>query len=156
MTTPELKYTTDNVVVLAANDDDCQPYTGGFRSSSVYIVGYGTKHEKVFHRGQKPAMAAYAQEHSLDIVQASAGQICDSVMREALGVTTSTRKPKATAEAKPKEAAAKDETYDPGDHNVDDVLEHVEKHPDERKAVLKAEKAGQARKTLIEGLEAES
>lgn len=45
-----------------------------------------------------------------------------------------------------------DETapYDPAEHNVDEVLEHLEDvHPDEVARILAAEEAGQGRKTIL-------
>jgi hypothetical protein len=48
---------------------------------------------------------------------------------------------------------AKDKGYDPADDNVDEVKAHVEKNPDQAKAVLAAERKGENRKTLVEWLE---
>jgi hypothetical protein len=42
--------------------------------------------------------------------------------------------------------------YDPGEHTVDDVLDYVDKHPDEADAVLAAEEAGKNRTTLVAAL----
>lgn len=43
--------------------------------------------------------------------------------------------------------------YDPSEHNVDDVIIYVDEHPGEAAAILDAELAGKARKTLIAHLE---
>jgi hypothetical protein len=42
--------------------------------------------------------------------------------------------------------------YDPGEASVEAVLKHVEDHPDQRAAVLKAERAGKARKGVLDHL----
>jgi len=47
-----------------------------------------------------------------------------------------------------------DGDFDPGDNNVDDVLSYVDKNPDQKAKVLKAEKAGKNRTTLVSQLEA--
>jgi hypothetical protein len=43
--------------------------------------------------------------------------------------------------------------YDPGDDTVDDVKAYVDANPDQRAAVLKAEKAGKNRTTLVDWLQ---
>jgi hypothetical protein len=43
--------------------------------------------------------------------------------------------------------------YDPADHTVTEVIGWVEDHPDERDAVLAAEREGKHRVTLIDHLE---
>jgi hypothetical protein len=40
--------------------------------------------------------------------------------------------------------------YDPGEDTVDAVLDHLSKHPEDRDAVLEAERAGKARKGILE------
>ena len=40
-------------------------------------------------------------------------------------------------------------TFDPGDHTVADVEAYLAEHPDERDAVLDAERAGKARVSLV-------
>jgi hypothetical protein len=42
--------------------------------------------------------------------------------------------------------------YDPGDDTVADVQAYVDANPDQRAAVLKAEKAGKNRTTLVDWL----
>lgn len=51
---------------------------------------------------------------------------------------------------------AQDETpaYDPSDHKIDAVKQHIEENPDQREAVLAAERDGKNRSTLVEWLEA--
>jgi hypothetical protein len=46
-------------------------------------------------------------------------------------------------------------TYNPADHTIDEVNEHLEQHPEDREAVLAAEKArgDEARSTLVSSLE---
>lgn len=58
------------------------------------------------------------------------------------------------AEAQRDEPADEDdEAYDPSEHNADEVVKHVEENPDEREAVLEAEKQGKNRKTVVEALQ---
>ncbi len=60
------------------------------------------------------------------------------------------KKPAKKADAKAKKA----DDFDPAEHTVDQVLEYVEKADDDEKArVLKAEKAGKARKGIISKLD---
>jgi hypothetical protein len=54
----------------------------------------------------------------------------------------------ATAGAEPKA-----DGYDPGAETVADVQAYVEANPDQREAVLAAEKAGKNRSTLVTWLE---
>jgi hypothetical protein len=42
-------------------------------------------------------------------------------------------------------------SFEPGDHTVAEVEEYLEANPDQRDAVLKAERKGKARATLIGG-----
>jgi len=42
--------------------------------------------------------------------------------------------------------------YDPNDHKVGEVKDHVEEHPEQAAAILAAEKEGQNRTTLVEWL----
>lgn len=42
--------------------------------------------------------------------------------------------------------------YDPGEHTVEEVLAHVEDHPDQLADVLDAEQAGKGRVTLLGAL----
>jgi len=54
----------------------------------------------------------------------------------------------APAAPAPAEAAS----FDPAEHNVKDVLAHVEAHPEDLAAVLAAEQAGKQRTTLLDAL----
>lgn len=40
-------------------------------------------------------------------------------------------------------------TFDPSDHNVEDVLAYIEQYPEQRDAILTAERAGRARKGIV-------
>lgn len=51
------------------------------------------------------------------------------------------------------EEVESEETFDPGEHTVADVIAYVAEFPDSRAAVLDAEKAGKNRVTLVEQLE---
>ena len=45
------------------------------------------------------------------------------------------------------------DTFKVADHNIDEVKDFVEEHPDQVEAVLAAERKGEKRKTLVEWLE---
>lgn len=53
------------------------------------------------------------------------------------------------------EPEADSDAYDPGKSTVEDVLKYVEENPDQKAAVLQAEKDGKNRSTLVSQLEAE-
>lgn len=53
----------------------------------------------------------------------------------------------------PDEEREDDLDFDPADHNADKVVEHVEKNPEQRDAVLEAERQGKNRKTVVEALQ---
>ena len=53
-------------------------------------------------------------------------------------------------------AGASTQAYDPAEQTVADVQAHVEQNPDQRAAVLKAERKGKNRSTLVDWLEAQS
>lgn len=43
-----------------------------------------------------------------------------------------------------------EQTFDPTEHTVEEVQAYLAEHPDQREAVLAAEKEGKARKTVVE------
>lgn len=47
-----------------------------------------------------------------------------------------------------------EDTYNPGDHKVDEIKAYVEEHPEEAQAVLEAEQGGENRSTLVKALQA--
>ena len=47
------------------------------------------------------------------------------------------------------------DTYDPGEHTVEEVKEYVGEHPDETQDILSAEQGGKARVTLVDWLESQ-
>lgn len=42
-----------------------------------------------------------------------------------------------------------DEQFHPTEHNVDEVADYLEDHPDDTKRVIAEEKAGKARKSIV-------
>lgn len=48
------------------------------------------------------------------------------------------------------------EPYDPEDHTVPEVKDHVAEHPEETAAILAAEQEGKDRSTLVSALEADT
>ena len=81
---PALYYDAENFLILAANPDDCEPYTGFARTASVFVVGYGTEHERVFHQGDSAAAQSWAQTYQTTIRKASGANLCKSVMEAVL------------------------------------------------------------------------
>ena len=53
------------------------------------------------------------------------------------------------AAREPQSAAPEAPAFDPGAHTVNAVREYLDEHPDERDAVLAAEAAGKARKSIL-------
>ena len=79
-----------------------------------------------------------------DAIGAAEGDARDGLVNAVLAL--------AAALSDAAEAVAETGVFDPGAHNVEEVLAHVAEHPTEREAVLAAETAGKARKTVIEAL----
>lgn len=73
------------------------------------------------------------------------------------GVAEASDVEEASAEASATAALEESSTvgFDPGKHSNKEVLEHVEANPEDRQAVLDAERAGQNRPRLVRLLEAE-
>lgn len=42
-----------------------------------------------------------------------------------------------------------DDVYDPTEHTVEEVLDHIQKNPDQTESILKLEEAGKARKGVL-------
>lgn len=79
----------DGFVILAANDaEPCVAYTGSFRSATMYVVGYETPYERVFHRGQATSASAWANEHGgLSIRKTRASALCAHIVTAVLDGT---------------------------------------------------------------------
>lgn len=84
---PTLHYDDGNFLILAANPDDCEPYTGFARTATIFVVGYGTPHERVFHQGDATAAQSWAQQHSTTIRKASGANLCKQIMLAVLDHT---------------------------------------------------------------------
>ena len=63
--------------------------------------------------------------------------------------------PARTGDTAEKASEADAGVFDPGAGTIDDVKAHVEANPDQRGAVLEAEKAGKNRSTLVDWLASE-
>jgi hypothetical protein len=57
-----------------------EPYSGVYRSASIYVVGHGTDKEMVFARSDATAAVEYAKEHKLKIGHIPARQVCHEAM----------------------------------------------------------------------------
>lgn len=60
------------------------------------------------------------------------------------------------ASTAPADGAAAGDLFDPADWTVAEVEAHLAEHPDERDAILAAERAGKNRSTLVAALEADA
>lgn len=68
-----------------ANGDCSTPYTGMYRSASVYVVDIGGDYERLFTRADATAAVAYAKETKTRITHVSAHQLCHDTMIELFG-----------------------------------------------------------------------
>ena len=50
----------------------------------------------------------------------------------------------------PEPAESLEETYDPADHTVDEVMEYLEEHPEQKDQVLAIERGRRGRKGILE------
>jgi hypothetical protein len=83
---PEFQHDEENFVMLAANTaEPCVAYRKAFRTATMFVVGYGTEHERVFHRGQAGAANAWASSHGgLTIRKTTASQLCAHIVEAVL------------------------------------------------------------------------
>lgn len=63
-------------IMLQSVPECTEAYDGAFRKSTVFIVGYGTEHERVFKRADRNAAIAAARENKATLDQVIAGQLC--------------------------------------------------------------------------------
>lgn len=86
VTTTPLLFDEQGFVVLAVNDvEPCVAYLGPFRTATMYVVGYGTEHERVFHRGQATAANEWSSNHGgLPINKTQASLICAHIVTAVL------------------------------------------------------------------------
>lgn len=65
---------------LRGFEDCATPYTGNHKAASVYVVGYGTEHERLFRRTDRNAALEYQSTASpdgkLNLFQAPVTQLC--------------------------------------------------------------------------------
>jgi hypothetical protein len=70
---------------LASHPDCTTPYTGAFRSASIYVVGLGTDQERLFVRAEAQDAVAYARATGQPIAHLPAAQFCQDAMVAFLG-----------------------------------------------------------------------
>lgn len=63
-------------IMLQSAPECVEPYSGPFRKTTVFIVGYGTEYEQVFKRSDRTAAIAAARETKSTFDQVLAGQLC--------------------------------------------------------------------------------
>jgi hypothetical protein len=56
--------------------ENCEPYHGAFPGTSVFLVGHGTEHERVFIREQRNEAWTYATENELTFQHINATELC--------------------------------------------------------------------------------
>jgi hypothetical protein len=77
---------TDQGMIVLASAPECeQPYSGVFRSASVYVVGLGTDAETVYLRADRERAVRDAKQRRATFDHLPAKQLCDDKMRELLG-----------------------------------------------------------------------
>jgi hypothetical protein len=61
--------TLDSRSMLTLNGDDqlCEPYHGQFTGTYVYVVGYGTEHERMFLRSLSKQAEQYAATNGVKV-----------------------------------------------------------------------------------------
>lgn len=72
------------IIELQAYEDCRSAYSGEHRTETVYLVGHGTEHERIFLAGEAKAAIAYKNERNatlaknerLHLDQVAAGQLC--------------------------------------------------------------------------------
>ena len=76
----------DDGVVMLQSDPECStPYDGIYRQATVFVVGYGTKRERLFKRGDRTAALKLAKENRLTFDQVVARSLCHETAIELLG-----------------------------------------------------------------------
>jgi uncharacterized Rossmann fold enzyme len=63
-------------IMLQSAPDCVEQYSGPFRKTTVFVVGYGTEHEQIFKRADRTAAIAAARATSSTFDQVIAGQLC--------------------------------------------------------------------------------
>jgi len=64
---------------------DCEAYHGAYRATTVFLVGYGTEHEKLFARTLKKDAEKYAAKHNLSAAHINVSSLCHDRVIEMLG-----------------------------------------------------------------------
>ena len=75
-----------------------------------------------------------------------------TIDREARARFAATRRHREVLEAVAGDEGT-DEVFDPADNTIDEVLAHVDEHPETLDAIASAERAGKARTTLLAKLD---
>lgn len=72
-------------IMLQSAPECVEPYSGPFRKTTVFVVGYGTESEQLFKRADRTAAITAARDSKLTFDQVVAGQLCSDAV-EALFV----------------------------------------------------------------------
>jgi len=64
------------VIALQSMPECTDPYSGPFRRTTVFVVGYGTEREQLFKRSDRNQAIAFARETRSTFDQVPAGQLC--------------------------------------------------------------------------------
>jgi hypothetical protein len=67
-------------IMLQSSPECVEPYSGPFRKSTIFVVGYGTEHEQLFTRAQRTQAIAAARQSKLTFDQVVAGQLCSETV----------------------------------------------------------------------------
>jgi hypothetical protein len=77
----------NGIIPLLAYPDCTQPHSGVFRSERVYIVGWGTEHERLFRSTQAAQAITYRNgtDKNLRISRADCDKLCDQAVTDLYG-----------------------------------------------------------------------
>jgi hypothetical protein len=73
------------ITLLATAPDCTTPYNGVFRQATVFIVGWNTKDEQLFKRGDRTKALEVARTNKLTFDQVPARSLCHESMVALLG-----------------------------------------------------------------------
>ena len=75
----------NGLVALSSAAECTEPYHGQFTGASVFIVGRGTEHERLFVRGHKMDAMRWAKQHSVTLDHVHVTNLCHEPVLALLG-----------------------------------------------------------------------
>lgn len=81
----ELRLNADGLYDLAAAPEGCvDGYHGFFPTATVYVVGRGTEHERIFRKGDWDEAHRHATQHDLPLIHVMAKNLCHDAVAPVL------------------------------------------------------------------------